>query len=454
MLAAVALVATVLSACSTSEPTGAPAPTISPSATSTFTPEPPAATPEPGTDENTAGIILPSPTPAPTATPDLVTELIQQVSQTLGVQDVKVLRVSAEDWLDLGISFLLVFIFGYLLSRLVYFILAKMLARTKNEYAGIFLEKIRSQITLVIVVIGAQMGTSRLPFVDALIKLWLGRVYTTLIVVAVTVILWRLLDTLVEWYQHDVAPQKDRHQVDTILLLLHRIGRVVLVMISSITLLSLFSVNVNALLAALGVGGLALSLAAQDTLSNVISGIMIMLDQPFRVGDRIEIQSLGTWGDVVDIGLRSTRIRTRDNRMVIVPNNTISTDQIVNYTYPDPRYRIQIEIGIGYGQDIELVRKVLVEAVRKVEGVLLDKPVDALYVNMGDSAMIFRVRWWIHSYVDTRRMFDRVNTALQSALDAAGIKCPFNALDIHILNMPGEYADTAQTVEENQPPKS
>jgi small-conductance mechanosensitive channel len=396
--------------------------------------------------------MLPSATPAPTATPDLVTELIQQVSQTLGVQNVKVLRVSAEDWLDLGISFLLVFIFGYLLSRLVYYILAKMLARTKKEYAGIFLEKIRSQITLVIVVIGAQMGTSRLPFVDALIKLWLGRVYTTLFVIAATVILWRLLDTLVEWYQHDVAPQKDRHQIDTILLMLHRVGRVVLVMISSITLLSLFSVNVNALLAAVGVGGLALSLAAQDTLSNVISGIMIMLDQPFRVGDRIEIQSLGTWGDVVDIGLRSTRIRTRDNRMVIVPNNTISTDQIVNYTYPDPRYRIQIEIGIGYGQDIELVRKVLVDAVRKVEGVLLDKPVDALYVNMGDSAMIFRVRWWIHSYVDTRRMFDRVNTTLQSALDAAGIKCPFNALDIRILNMPDEHNDTDQpAVEKNTP---
>ena len=232
IVAAVVLLATFLSACSTTQPTSVYVPTSSPSATSTFTPEPPAATLEPGTGENTAGILLPSATPAPTATPDLVTELIQQVSQTLGVQDVEVLRVSAEDWLDLGISFLLVFIFGFLLARLVYYILASILARTKNEYAGIFLEKIRSQITLVIVVIGAQMGTSRLPFVDALIKLWLGRVYTTLFVVAATVILWRLLDTLVEWYQHDIAPQKDRHQIDTILLLLHRLGRVLLVMIS------------------------------------------------------------------------------------------------------------------------------------------------------------------------------------------------------------------------------
>jgi small-conductance mechanosensitive channel len=168
-----------------------------------------------------------------------------------------------------------------------------------------------------------------------------------------------------------------------------------------------------------------------------------MLDQPFRVGDRIEVKGLGTWGDVVDIGLRSTRIRTRDNRLVIVPNNTISTDQIVNYTYPDPRYRIQIEIGIAYGQDIEKVRKVLVDTVSKVEGVLPDKPVDALYETMGDSAMTFRVRWWIDSYVDTRRMFDRVNTALQVALDNEGINCPFNTFDINILNMPGiRYEET------------
>jgi small-conductance mechanosensitive channel len=234
-------------------------------------------------------------------------------------------------------------------------------------------------------------------------------------------------------------------------MLLHRAGRTLLVITSATTLLSLYNVNVNALIAALGVGGLALSLAAQDTLSNVISGITIMLDQPFRVGDRIEIQSLGTWGDVVDIGLRSTRIRTRDNRLVIVPNNTISTDQVVNYTYPDPRYRIQIEIGIAYGQDIEKVRQVLVETVKKVEGVLPDKPVDALYVNMGDSAMTFRVRWWIHSYVDTRRMFDRVNTALQGALENAGISSPFNTLDINILNMPGAKVDKLQSNdEENQ----
>jgi small-conductance mechanosensitive channel len=214
-----------------------------------------------------------------------------------------------------------------------------------------------------------------------------------------------------------------------------------LITISAIMLLSLYNINVNALIAALGVGGLAISLAAQDTLSNVIAGVMIMIDQPFRVGDRIEIQGLGTWGDVVDIGLRTTRIRTRDNRLVIVPNNSIATDQVVNYTYPDPQYRIQIEIGVGYGQDIEAVRQVIIDAVSNVEGVLPDKPVDALYVEMGPSAMTFRVRWWIESFVDTRRMFDRVNTALQKALDEAGVSLPFDTMDINIVHMPGVEND-------------
>jgi len=442
---------TALTSCATTDLTDTPVPTTSPSAGATDTPVPPSATPQTDEEEARTPLVLATPTHAPTATPDVVTELIREVSKNLGVQDVKVLRISAEDWIDLGISLLLVFIFGSLFSRLVYSVLIRIFARTNNKYAGVFIEQSRRQITVIILVIGFYIGTSRLTFINVFIKSGLNKFYTAFIVIAVTVILWRLMDVLIEWYQNEVEPQRDKHQVDTILVMLHRAGRTLLVTISAITLLSLYNVNVNALIAALGVGGLALSLAAQDTLSNVISGIMIMLDQPFRVGDRIEISRLGTWGDVVDIGLRSTRIRTRDNRLVIVPNNTISSDQIVNYTYPDPRYRIQIEIGIAYGQDIEKVRKVLVDTVRKVEGVLPDKPVDALYVTMGDSAMTFRVRWWIHSYVDTRRIFDRVNTALQVALEHAGIKSPFNTLDINILNMPGvKYEKTQSPAEKDQ----
>ena len=110
--------------------------------------------------------------------------------------------------------------------------------------------------------------------------------------------------------------------------------------------------------------------------------------------------------------------------------------QIINYTFPDPRYRIQMEVEIGYGQDIEKIRQIITESMKQVEGILLDKPIDVLYIEMGDAGMVFRVRWWIESYVDTRRMYDRVNTALQDAFDSAGVEMANLAYDIKILNDP------------------
>ena len=133
----------------------------------------------------------------------------------------------------------------------------------------------------------------------------------------------------------------------------------------------------------------------------------------------------GTWGDVTDIGLRTTRVRTRDNRLVIIPNGLIAKNEIINYTYPDPTYRIETHVSIAYGTPVEQAREVLESAVRSVPDVLPNRPVDILYSEMGDSAMIIRVRWWIETYADTRRVTDKIHTAIQNALDEASIDSPF-----------------------------
>jgi small-conductance mechanosensitive channel len=107
----------------------------------------------------------------------------------------------------------------------------------------------------------------------------------------------------------------------------------------------------------------------------------------------------------------------------------------VNYSYPDTQYRIQIHIGLAYGIEIEKARKLMIDAVRKVEGVLPDKPVEALFLEFGASALIFRVRWWLDSFYDTRRMFDKVNTAIYNALNDANIEIPSPQLEVsHKIN--------------------
>jgi small-conductance mechanosensitive channel len=93
---------------------------------------------------------------------------------------------------------------------------------------------------------------------------------------------------------------------------------------------------------------------------------------------------------------------------------------------------VQIEVGIDYDSDLKLARQTAIKAVRNVEGVLLDKPVDALFVDFGDSTIIFRIRWWIDSYIDTRRMFDKVNEALLNGFKGANINMPNTTYDLNL----------------------
>jgi small-conductance mechanosensitive channel len=196
-------------------------------------------------------------------------------------------------------------------------------------------------------------------------------------------------------------------------------------------LLSHFDVDVSALVTTLGIGTLAIALAAQNTLADTINGFAIIGDRPFSVGDRIEILELDTWGDVIDIGLRSTRIRTRDNRMVVVPNSVIGKSLVVNHSIPSTVYRVQTHVGIDYGIDLEYVRQLIIDTVRAQDWVMKEERVEALFLEFGDSAMIFRVRCWIEHYVETRRIIDKLNSCLYDALSVANIDMSYPTMSVY-----------------------
>jgi small-conductance mechanosensitive channel len=222
-------------------------------------------------------------------------------------------------------------------------------------------------------------------------------------------------------------PRADREsELERVNVLFSRAARVMTVVVGLIVLLAHFGVNVTALSATLGLGGLAFTLAAQDTIADAIAGVIILIDRPFRVGDRIEIPGAGTWGDVLDIGLRSTRIRTSDNRVIILPNSSIGNNQVMNFSYPDPSYRSETHLSVADVADLEAIRHLIADAVGGIDGVLTDRPIDALYIEMGDYGPVFRVRWWIETYEILRRNLDQVHAALQVAFDEAGI--PFASI--------------------------
>jgi MscS family membrane protein len=383
-------------------------------------------------------------TPAPTVTPGRIVKEVAELTASLGLDQERFLGLTTDEWISLGTSILislLAYLIGtWLLKRL----LPRLVQGSVSDFDDRFLEIIGSDLRWLLVLVILYFTTRRLIFVSAQVKAALTDLYFVLGLFVSARILWELVGVAEQWTRARLAKDEREEGLSPIIVLMVRLTRLMIVIVGAGILLSHFGINVAALVAALGLGGLAISLAAQDTIADMIAGFIVLVDRPFRIHDRIEIQDVGTWGDVVEIGLRTTRIRTRDNRMVIVPNGIIGSNQVINYTYPDPQYRIETHVRVAYGTDIKTARRVIVDAVRHVEGVLTDRPVDALYIEMGDSAMIFRVRWWIESYVDTRRMFDRVHTGLQKALDEAGIKLPFPTQSLNIRSQPGMLGRPAE----------
>jgi len=413
------------------EATQVPTATVIPSATS----EPIGDQEEATGEEAAANVVevVASRTPQPTATPGPIDEVVSNVAKTTGLDRVAIFGLTGEDWVNLAISIIFVLLVGYVLaSWLVRGALRWLVKRTQTDFDDRLLEATNREIRWLVTLIAAKYATDRLQFISVGLKTLISDLYFVLFVTLIFVILWRFLDFAVEWYFATRDMVDDAEKGITIEALVRRMGQIVLVVGYALIVFDHFGIDLVVAMAALGIGGLALSLAAQDTLSDAISGIVIMIDRPFRIGDRIEIQGLGTWGDVVEVGIRTTKIHTRDNRLVIVPNSTIGNNQVINYTFPDPQYRVQMDIGVGYGQDVEEVRRIILTTLRDVDGILSDRPVDALYIEMGESTMIFRVRWWIESYEDTRRVYDRVNTALQQALDEAGIETAYHTFDINV----------------------
>jgi MscS family membrane protein len=355
-----------------------------------------------------------------------------------------------EEWMDIGISLLFVLVVIVVGRWLVNLIFLRLLKRQVDPeeptFRSVLLDGLRVPLYWFFVVIALDAAIWRLSFLPQEWGESLESLFFVLYLGVGFMALWRLTTRFSDWYANVVAPQTEIELDEQLMPFIRRVAMIILVMVGLIILLGHFEVDVSALITTLGVGSLAIALAAQAALADTISGFIIMIDRPFRIGDRIEIQDLGTWGDVVDIGLRSSRIRTRDNRMVIVPNSVIGKSLIVNYTYPTTQYRIEINIGVAYGSDIELARETMIRAIRGVEGVLPDRKVEALFLEFGDSALIFRLRWWIESYVDTRRMFDRVNTTVYRALEEVGIEIPNQQIDVNHKINPEQTAQLLKQV--------
>ena len=178
------------------------------------------------------------------------------------------------------------------------------------------------------------------------------------------------------------------------------------------------------LVSALGVGGIAIGFAFKDIFQNFLAGILLLLTEPFKITDQIKYKDFE--GTVESIQTRATTIKTYDGRRVVIPNAELFTNAVTVNTAYDQR-RLQYDVGIGYGDDIARARQLMLEAVRATEGVLPEPAPDALVMDLAESTVNIRVRWWINPprQADVLDAQDKVLEAIKNTLTANGIDLPF-----------------------------
>lgn len=212
----------------------------------------------------------------------------------------------------------------------------------------------------------------------------------------------------------------------TVLNLTSNLTSVVFTVIILFVILSIFNLSgtINKILATAGVLGLAVGLALQDPMTNLFSGVVMSVRSLYAIGDIVK--SNGHFGVIMDIDLRSTKLRTPSGSDVVIPNKDVIQNPLENFTSSGER-RVDIECGISYGEDLEKVEKVAIEAVSKLERLMDKKPVEVMFSEFGSSSINFTLRFWMEaaSHKDYMVMLSKGIKALKAAFDANDITIPY-----------------------------
>ncbi len=296
--------------------------------------------------------------------------------------------------------------------------------KTKIQMDDRLLDLLIRPVFYIILLYGLEVAVDHLHFKGDILKTIQGGIFVVGVGV-MTYMVYRVIFTLLEWYGRKLQRRDgETYLVREVIPLLRRLTGLFIFTFALIVVLRHFNYDVWSLVTALGVGSLAIGLAAKETLTNMISGFSIIIDRPFRPGDRIELSS-GQIGDVQEIGLRSTRIKTFDNTILVVPNTALVNASLVNYCYPDFKVKVRVKVGVAYGTDIEKAKGIMLEITREVPVILQDPPPSVYFTDFGDFSLDLLMIFWVGEYTQMLDAKDRVNTMIHARFAEEGIEIPF-----------------------------
>jgi len=320
-------------------------------------------------------------------------------------------------------------------------VLMRLAKRTRTDLDESLLAATRAPLRILVLLavlnLGSSVSLGRLPEVvgHPSWPILTGVLYVGLVLAAA----WaagQAVSAVAKWYAARLGARGADAAGAQFVSLFRKVAQLLVFFIAMTVIFEHFDVQITALLATAGIASLAVAFAAQETLSNMIAGFALMADRPFKVGDRIQFAD-GRIGDVIEVGLRSTRMLSFDNTVISMPNAEVAKSQVINFSAPDSRVKLRSTIGVAYGSDVRKAKAILADIMNAHPDVLKQPPPAVYFSAFADSSLTLLMVCWVADYREQFRIVDELNLAIKDRFEAEGISIPFPQRDVHLYTVRG-----------------
>lgn len=333
------------------------------------------------------------------------------------------------DLLTAGLIFAFFLVLSELARNFVVYVAPRLVANTKTSLDDEILKAVRNPIRITIVLLGLYFALKTLDDLSSSLIETLDILAAIVLILAAAYLVSNLIKAVLRWYSRDIAPITGSDLDNQLFPFLEKLLTAIIYVLAFLLILGLFGIQITALVASLGIAGIAVALAAQETLSNVFGAFAILTDRPYKVGDRLLIQGIGQ-GDVTDIGLRSTRLKTRNDEILVIPNQQMASTEIVNLSMPDGRLRVLVKVGISYKSDIDKACAIMEEIAKADPDVTKDPQPRAYVTGLGDFAVEITMMTWLTDYFQDYVVPDRIYREILARFRDAGIDITYPVMTV------------------------
>ncbi|MDO8428319.1 MAG: mechanosensitive ion channel family protein [Candidatus Diapherotrites archaeon] len=336
-----------------------------------------------------------------------------------------------DDLIVIVVAILCSILIGALISKVLLKHLKRLTSKTITSLDDKIIHALEKPIFFAVLLLGINFGLEFTEFKTLSLR---TPVFQVLVILIVVHALFSLIDALIAWYVEEIEVRR-KHKIGDIMPTIRRVVRIIIIALSATVILSSLGVEITPIIAALGIGGLAVALAFQDTLSNFFAGIYITMDRPIKLGDFVEFENT-VRGYVVSIGWRSTKVRTLENNLVIISNSKLSQAIITNYYAPTKDMAVVIPCSVVYGSDLDKIEKITIDAARevqkKVKGAVPDFDPFIRYHTFGDHGIQFSIILRVQEFVDQYLVKHEFVKELSKAYQKVKIEIPFPQVTVHM----------------------